>query len=364
VSARSTLIWPRCRGIRALSLFALLYLSLLFGCERRSRSDEPRVPKQALSAEWGRATALAWRGRELWTGHEGGWLARWSAQEGGQTYRLSAHWLAHEGALRSLELREGGGLMSLGGDGSWARWDPEGRLLLRGRAPELRANAARALPDGSWLIASDRGVISRVKGGARLWRTAGEHRRAAFALALDGEELLSVGSDGWLRRWRTRDGSALGGRAAHQGWATALLKMSPPQADRPPSWVTGGADGYVRLWPHEVASAPVEAPPVEGLRGHSAELTRLAGAWPWVVSGGEGGKLSFYELTGEGDALRLKLSHQLQAFEGPVMSLVMSGGCVIAGGGQRATELKSLCYEAGAWRTRMIKLLERGAEER
>ena len=281
-------------------------------------------------------------------------MARWEASGDDREARaLSASWLAHEGAVRSLESLEGsvGSLRSVGGDGSWVRWSEEGRLIKRERAPQLKANAAEPLSDGSWLIASDRGVISRVKGGERLWRTAGEHRRAAFDLEVTGGELLSVGSDGWLRRWRVSDGHMVGGRAAHEGWATALLKLTPPEGlSAQPRWVTGGADGLVRLWPFDVSRERLEEPPVEGVRGHKADLTRLAGEWPWVVSGGEDGQVSLYRLKLGERGAQLELVSQARAFSGPVMSLLMRAGCVLAGGGSGARDLTQYCVEGGGSR--------------
>lgn len=313
----------------------------------------------AQSVAWGRVTASCWDGsKRLWTGHEGGWVARWERPDPeDRALTLSASWLAHEGAVRQLSPEVEGGVESLGADGSWVRWSEQGQSLKRGRAPQLMANAGVKVGD-TWVIASDRGVLSRVRNGERLWRTAGEHRRAAFALSVVGEELLSVGSDGWLRRWRLKDGSALGARAAHQGWATSLIKLTPPAALGGPVWVTGGADGVVRVWPNDVAKAQQELPPVEGARGHQADLTRLVGWWPWVVSGGEDGQLSLYRLEVVAGSAQVHAVSRSALFKGPVMSLSRWGACVLAGGGQSARDVVERCVEGGELRPSALTLRE------
>jgi len=357
------------KGRAARSLFIVCSawsVYALLGC----RSEPPQVakpvaerpsPLRDLSVAWGRVTCGLWESSTtLWTGHETGWIARWEAKEGEpQTLTSRASWLGHEGAVRQLNTLAGGGVESLGGDASWVSWSRDGRALSRGRAPQLKANDGARLKDGSWLIASDRGTVTRVLNGERVWRTAGEHRRAAFALSVTGDELLSVGADGWLRRWDAQSGHAIGGRAAHQGWATSLLKLTPPRSlQTTPVWVTGGSDGVVRAWPSDVAHAQIEAPPVEGARGHRADLTRLAGSWPWVVSGGEDGRLSLYSISVAQGHPQVTHLGQLVAFKrGPVMSLTRRGDCVLAGGGQVARDVALACVEGSALRMKRLTLL-------
>lgn len=367
---------PLHQGSSRFFLWILLHVLWVLGCQSHSVTVTSQVdldpPKDLLPAKdmpeesyhvslaWGRITALKWQENEIWTGHEGGWIARWmTVKTEPRTLHLNSYWLAHQGAVRKLEFFEHQ-LESLGGDGSWVSWSLDGRALKRGRAPQLMANAGEKLSDHSWVIASDRGVISRVQDGVRLWRTAGEHRRAAFALAVTGDELLSVGSDGWMRRWKLQTGQMLGARAVHQGWATALVQLTLPALEKQNEsvlWATAGADGMVRVWHSDVARGMIEAPPVEGVQGHASDITRLIGVWPWLVTGGEDGRLSFYQVQLEEGEPKVKLMDSSLVFErGPVMCLEMKDTCVLAGGGQRSLDLALRCFDEGRLKEHSILL--------
>jgi WD40 repeat protein len=368
---------------RLLTLSLVLCSLYMSACER----EEPPSPSSVLTFSpteevnsWGRVSALCVGRGRVWTGHESGWIAVWhevNAPSKQPTLSLKSSWLAHEGAVRTLTCETQGerALWSLGADGSWASWSEAGQALSRGRAPEQRANVALSLPSaskgGAWLIGSDRGVLSRVEGGARVWRTAGEHRRAVFDVALSTPqstpqhktktlskaqpilEALSVGADGWLRRWRVSDGTSLGARAAHEGWATRLIKLTPPTGSA--VWVTGGSDGAVRLWPLDVARGVVERPPPQGVQAHPRDLTSLIGAWPWLVSGAEGGEVSLYRATQQGEQpIELSLFKRLSLFEGPVLALALNTPTLNTptltlwvGGGARATDLKRVSVLGG-----------------
>ena len=362
-------------------------------------SAQPSAParaegsERALEAEWGRVTAIAFltphaldaphavaEPAEVTLGHEGGWITRWrltapnTAPNTAPSLALLSAWQAHDGAVRALrDPREVRGsaptsaavarLWSLGADGSWAWWGLNDEPLARERAPELKVNDARPDAEGGWLTASDRGVVARLRrsraraqgseqgseqgsaqGSApptparveRLWRTAGEHRRAAFAVALDGDSLLSVGSDGWLRRWARADGAPLGARAAHAGWATALLPVVTPGGER--AWLTGGSDGAVRLWSAGVSQGLTEAPPPPGAQGHPSDLTRLAVEWPWAVSGGAAGRVALYRLSASPLSLSLEghLPLPLASTRAtpPVLALALHGPAAYVGGGE------------------------------
>ena len=361
---------------RLLSLSLTLCSLYTSGCEHEaipSRTSAPVLSPTEEVNSWGRVSALCVGRGRLWTGHESGWVAVWrevSTPSKQPTLSLKSSWLAHEGAVRTLtcETHNKGAVWSLGADGSWASWGETGETLSRGRAPEQRANVALALPSatkgGAWLIGSDRGVLSRVEGGARVWRTAGEHRRAVFDVALTLSkaqptlEALSVGADGWLRRWRVSDGASLGARAAHEGWATRLIKLTPPTGSA--VWVTGGSDGAVRLWPLDVARGVVERPPPQGVQAHPRDLTSLIGAWPWLVSGAEGGEVSLYRAAQQDEQpIALSLFKRITLFKGPVLALALNTNTfntptlntttltLWIGGGAGATDLKRVSVVEG-----------------
>ena len=281
-------------------------------------TSSPLSPTSHLATQSykGRVSALLIESSQsIWIGYEGGWISHFNPHTQAQDH---LHWLAHEGAVRSLQphtvlssqkhtSHESASLQShfysVGADGTWAGWTPQGRSVWRRRQPKIHVNQALPLNEKRWAIATDQGMVMVVEKEKRIWRTAGEHQRATFALLIDdpstqskerpsqvrSAELLSVGSDGFLRRWTQDHGKSQGAYRIHQGWATCLI-----WADEDKKHIlTAGSDGQVKLW----ARHPQSKTPLAYVKQHSKTITRLVRWKDYVASGGEDGRIHLYRLS-------------------------------------------------------------------
>jgi WD40 repeat protein len=316
---------------------------------------ESRPPPLApFPAEWGKITTILVdqipSGR-LWTGHQGGWIVGWQLIEDAPTLtiRFERSWVAHEGAVRSIRVddleprgekidRLTPSLISVGADGTWAGWTRLGRSRWRRRAPEMRINQITDDGVGGWLVAADRGVIARFKENRRLWRGAGEHQRAAFAIikspAPEGRvpsTAVSVGSDGWLRRWSIDSGAPLGAQRAHQGWATTLRKLDWGDGS---VWLTGGSDGWLRVWPIDFGGSENQhlTSALFQVRAHSKNIIALTHSKKWVVSGGEDGRVKVYRRSPNA-MTDLREPTPLKGLGAPILCLSLHRDLLLVGGG-------------------------------
>lgn len=180
---------------------------------------------------------LAWAGQVLYSGG-GDRMVRARDDAGKELFALKGH----TGRVRALAVSPGGRLLASGGSG-----DGNVRLLpagMAGQARVLRAEGRRVhclAFSGGLLFMGDR------DGGVRVWDVASGKETASWkahdgpvvGLAVLGEEIVTVGEDGGLRRWgpageakgRRRNRTASNALAAGGG----LL-------------VSADADGRVRLW--------------------------------------------------------------------------------------------------------------------
>lgn len=152
--------------------------------------------------------ALKARDNLVISGHEGGQLGIW------KKCNLLAEISSDQGNLLSLVVLGTGELVSGGSDGTLRRW--------------------RVFPSGD--------TYEFVPQGGRI--DAGQQpteREVRSLLALNQDELISGGSDGWLRHWKN---GVLVGKPINteQGEVLSLLKLADGE------FISGGANGTMRRW--------------------------------------------------------------------------------------------------------------------
>ncbi|MBV70114.1 MAG: hypothetical protein CMH52_02105 [Myxococcales bacterium] len=223
-------------------LYLVFVLSLVFLINLKDRPrpvdrikvDETPTESVETTAQM---TALFVRAGQLYTGDKDGRLRVLSLSDG----HLVADWYAHPVGLRQVFFFDDK-LISVGRGGSVATWLPNGELIKRRRLVGHHLNDAVLIADDDMVVAADRGVVARIGLGQR-WRTNGIHGRATFGLALspDGEQIVSVGTDGMARIWSVERGQVLREWAAHKGWVTSVVW------DKKGLW-TLGVDAALTRW--------------------------------------------------------------------------------------------------------------------
>lgn len=275
----------------------LLICGLLFACQNKSEQKILFTGSEMNLGDYykSRISALTQEQSGYLTGHENGAISMWhSISLKGNSPHYS--WLAHESPIRSLTVDSDGVITSLSADGSWATWSKEGRVLSRERLKSIQPNTMLMVTEHLQIFGDARGAVIAMNGSKRLWRTAGEHGRAVFGLGhLDDEHLFSIGSDGWGRCWLIANGENCGALPLHNGWVTALKPFHSMM-------VTGGSDGYVKVWSNEILSKLRSSlqttdqgqltQPITEYRAHQLDLTKLDEHEEWLVSGSEDGSVT------------------------------------------------------------------------
>ena len=233
------------------------------------------------------------------------------ARAAAAVYRQSAHLLAlldqparvsqlevtaHHLGCRSLADR----IASAVPDRPWqTRWS-HGRLaighqVITGHTGRVNAVAAGALPDGTPVI-----ISGGSDGTVRAWRTAdgtplGEPLRhadevnavAAGALPDGTPVIISGGNDGTVRVWRTADGTPVGQPLrGHNDTVTAVAAGALP--DGTPVIISGGSDGTVRVW-RTADSTPLGQPLRHADEVNAVAAGALPDGAPVIISGGNDG---------------------------------------------------------------------------
>ncbi|MCA8956894.1 MAG: hypothetical protein KDC87_12525, partial [Planctomycetes bacterium] len=125
-------------------------------------------------------------------------------------------------------------------------WDgASGKLLWSMELPASRTRVEFS-PDGAVLGLCGNGGASlrdAANGALRVALTGHRGRVTAIRFAPDGRRVATLGEDGWLRFWRTHDGTRLGGVRGHEGSGRAAYFS--PDGRR---LATCGEDGRLVLW--------------------------------------------------------------------------------------------------------------------
>lgn len=208
------------------------------------------TPARPLAPHAGRVFALTFSA-------DGGRLVSGSADETVRVYAIPSGDLlltlpGHGGGAGEVVLSpDGSRLAASCYDGTVKIWAlPEGRLVGTARGPEGRGHHLAASADGSQLaIGSQDGTVQTVDfRDASRQRTIEAHDGGIQALHYDRfDRLYSSGADGLVKAWHPMDGELLGSLGPQRGPATHLAFTFAPQP-RGAHVVTGGSS--VEIWSH------------------------------------------------------------------------------------------------------------------
>ena len=278
-------------------------------------------------------------------GHSNGAISIWNSALNEYSQAIM-NYLAHEQSIRMIEQITKKSFRSLSSDGSWAEWDLQGRVIKRGRLKENSPNVMLSSADGPTkgfsFFGDAKGTVTAMHQAQRIWRTAGEHGRAVFGLALyDQQRLMSVGSDGWARCWFNQNGETCGALSMHKGWATYLSKFQD-------HWLTGGSDGYIKIWPSKIfesyrgqpaqtAKANTQSQAYAQLQVHPKNITHITHQSDLILSGDDLGHVCLSRWDAD-DRFLKKVWQIEQPHLAPIKALMidLSKQRILVGGGTKA----------------------------
>lgn len=280
-------------------LLVVLALAAAWIVWRRSAPPppSPRAPVHLVGPHEGRVSALLGGDIPL-SGDVHGRIVRWTTPPD--------TWIAHDGAVRRI-LKVDDDWITVGGDGSVARWRAPGVVVWRRRHPEALNDAVWI--DGALIVATTRGTVARLGPDGPVWQSRGAHGQAAFAVLAQGDAVLTTGTDGRIVERAVTDGAVRRVDAASKHWIAALA----PGADGP-LFVDGvGQLGRKRSGEYTTYAA---------LSGPGISLAANATS---IAAGGEKGEIAIFERAGGHQRVLLTAE--------PVLSLAWQGDRLLSGGG-------------------------------
>ena len=260
--------------------------------------------------------------------------------------RLSGH-----DEVWSLAETPGGRLISGGRDGTLRIWNARGQrepqIIQTNHPAGIRGIVATS--DQAWWTAGDEGRLQRWVAGKPQGPAipTGHGSIQSLTRALDGS-LLSIGTDGLLRRWDARSGKALGPAlpSGHlEVWSVAVL----PNGD----WVTGGREGMLQWW-HQ---GQRRGSPIASGQGAVSALVALPSGE--IVSGGDNGSLRFWKKNGQSEKL-------INSGHSSIFTLLWrKDGTVLSGGSERLATANqgSFIRTWAAKKPRNLRLVQPGQME-
>lgn len=209
-------------------------------------------------------------------------------------------WVAHDGAIRRIQ-RVGADLLTVGGDGSAARWGKDGRVIWRRRHPEALNDGV--LIDDALVVATVRGTVARLGPQGTVWQTRGAHGQTAFAVVAGDDAVFTAGDDGRIVERALADGKERQSWQASVHWIGALAR----QGD---ALIFGDGAGQMG---RQGAGGFALRPAIKG------PVVSLAVGPGGVALGGESGSVAVGE--------------RVIATGDPVLSLAWRQGALLSGGG-------------------------------
>lgn len=266
----------------------------------RSAAPPPPSPRPAVplvGPHEGRVSAILGEAPPV-TGDVHGRVVRWTDPP--------ETWIAHDGAIRRI-LAVDADLLTVGADGTVARWRRDGQVIWRRRHPEALNDAAWV--DGILVVATARGTVARLEADGPRWQSRGAHGQAAFALLPAEGAVISTGADGRIVTRAIADGAVRREIGASSAWIGALAR---------------GVDGLLF----------VDGNGTLGRDRRDAFALQAAFAGPgialiadgaWIAAGGERGEIVLFTAQGA--------RQRSIATGAPVMSLAWQGEHLLSGGG-------------------------------
>lgn len=180
-----------------------------------------------------------------------------SLQRAASNNMLQALIPSHQHEVWSLDATPDGRILSGSKEGTVRFFSPKGQPLGEAMATPHRRGVRGlvALDNHHWWSAGDEGTLQRWTDRRMTGKPIVSGHGSIQVMVRDRQgELITGGTDGRLRRWRSKDGTALGAPlvTGHQEvWSIAVL----PNGD----WVTGGREGGLRWWHAGQPSGPLVA---------------------------------------------------------------------------------------------------------
>lgn len=256
----------------------------------------PRPSVALVGPHEGRVTAIL-GGDPIVSGDVHGRLVIWSTAG-----KKAESWVAHDGAIRRIQ-RIGQDLVTVGGDGSAARWGADGQVIWRRRHPEGLNDGV--VIDDALVVATVRGTVARLGPKGTLWQTRGAHGQTAFAVIAGADSVYTAGDDGRIVERALSDGTE---RQVWQGsvhWIGALARQDETLV------FSDGAGRFGRQNADDFTVQTVIKGPAIALAVGSAR----------VAIAGESGRIAF-----DDDTPLIQTGQ-------PVLSLAWQGNALLSGGG-------------------------------
>lgn len=183
--------------------------------------------------------------------------------------------------VTAVAFAAGESLVVAGADRRVRRFNLSQAVPLESHEIPAAVTALESLPDSRMFLAgaADNRVYPRL---LCIERMLTGHEGAVLALEFDGDDLISGGQDGTVRRWDPGKSDAV---QTYSGSEAAVNDVAVSE-----KWIAAaGADAVLRVYKHPATPEERSAPAVEPVAAftHPAAVRAVSFAGPWVVTGCE-----------------------------------------------------------------------------